>query len=56
MQSEPMFTPKEKSPPLEAQRIELTMQHQAGLQAQHTIDRAILAPVCYYNSAFHEPC
>ena len=39
MESEPMLTPREESPLLEAQRrIEPTMLHHTGQQAQHATD------------------
>ena len=49
MESEPMLTPREKSPlpekkKLSQRRIEPTTLHHAGRWAQHTTDRAIPAP------------
>ena len=46
MESEPMLTPKEKSPLLEAQgRFEPATLHHTGEPAQRTTDWAILAPM-----------
>ena len=48
MESEPMLTPREKSPLPEAQRrIEPMMLHRTGQQAQHTTDGAIPAPSAF---------
>ena len=45
MESEPLLTPREKSPLQETQRgIEPTTLHHAGQQTQHTTDWAIPAP------------
>ena len=45
MKSEPVLTPREKSPLPEAQRrVELVTLHHAGQRAQHTTKWAIQAP------------
>ena len=48
MESEPMLTPRQKSPLLEKnspqRRIEPTTLHQAGQPAQHTTKQTIPAP------------
>ena len=43
MESEPMLTPREKSPLPEAQRIGPMTLHHTGQSDQHTTDRAIPA-------------
>ena len=55
MESEPILNPMEKPPLLEAQRrIEPTMLHHTGQQAQHSTDWAIPAPTCLqYWVLFH---
>ena len=46
MESEPMLSPREKSPvPEDQRRAEPAILHQAGQQAQHTTSWAILAPI-----------
>ena len=53
MESEPMLTPREKSPLPEAhRRIEPMILHQAGQQAQHTTDCAIPAPSLSHSNPF----
>ena len=53
MESEPILTPREKSPLPEAQkRVEPVMLHHAGQQAKHTANKAIQSPNNGYEVAY----
>ena len=56
MEAEPMLTPREKSPPLEAQRRIGPTQNHAGQCAQHTTNWVIPAPdlLCHVSQKYRQ--